>query len=294
MTIMHGWGRFSPIAVITTATLLLAACGTGISSPSSSEQGSPLPTATLTPSVAATPSSTASTSSPMPTGGIAPDSLALVVTNDLVVRSLPEISDRSTIDPVFLQDGQLMFVLEGPVRADGYDWYRVATYDPPDDTPPEPGPLLGWVAAGGKDGEPWIEATTANCETEPGNPNWRPSVVALACIGDREVSVAGTLAGCAGIVPGDVEPTWLAEGGCELVPDAYVPGDLGSINFGFHLAPDGPLLPGPDASIRIVGHMDDPAAATCQQVRQAGAELPPEIVVLRCRAAFVVTEITPR
>ncbi|HEX6474393.1 MAG TPA: hypothetical protein VF114_04810, partial [Candidatus Limnocylindria bacterium] len=47
--------------------------------------------------------------------GLPPDSLAEVVTNDLVVRSLPEISDRSTIDPDYLQKGHLLFVLEGPV-----------------------------------------------------------------------------------------------------------------------------------------------------------------------------------
>ena len=45
-----------------------------------------------------------------------------------------------------------MLVVNGPVSADGYDWYEVRADND----------LFGWVAAG-KDGEDWIAPAAANC-----------------------------------------------------------------------------------------------------------------------------------
>ena len=271
--------------------LVLAACGTASSSPTA--DGSVA--ATLSPSAAPSSSAPSPSSSPAAPSGLPPDSLAVVVTDNLVVRSLPEISDRSTIDPIYLQEGHYLFVLEGPVGGNGYDWYRVAPFQPCCTDFVEPAPLLGWVAAGSKDGEAWIRATNEGCAfvNPEANPYWQPDLVALSCLGDREIVFEGTLDGCAGVVPGNIEPAWLAEGYCGLLPEGFEPGEIGPSFLPFHVLPDGPVLPGPDASIRVIGHLDDPAAATCRAVRQTDEEpIPPEIVVLRCRGAFVVTEIT--
>jgi hypothetical protein len=275
------------------AAVLLAACG--------SSQGSTEPPAepTVEPTPTVVPTVVPETPSPSPSDtwqpvGLGPDGFAMVVTNDLVVRSLPEISDRSTIDPDYLQNGQLLFVLDGPVAADGYAWYRVAPFSGGSDVV-YPAPLLGWVAASGKDGEPWIASATEWCSRPEGNPYWRVDYGALACVGGRDVVIEGTLAGCSDIVRANVEPVWLAHGGCAVLPDGWEQGELGNPYPTFHVPPNGPDLPRPDANarIRIVGHLDDPAARGCRVAESSEDDPPPEIVVLNCRAALVVTEITP-
>ena len=48
--------------------------------------------------------------------------------------------------------------------------------------------------------------------------------------------------------------------------------------------------------VRITGHHDDPAAADCKLVmydQGVPTPLTPEQAILRCRSAFVVTEIQP-
>ena len=63
----------------------------------------------------------------------------------LRVRSRPEVSaDSKKLTPL-LAAGSRMLVVNGPVPADGYDWYEVRADND----------LFGWVAAG-KDGEDWI------------------------------------------------------------------------------------------------------------------------------------------
>ena len=70
----------------------------------------------------------------------------------LRVRSRPEVSaDSKKLTPL-LAAGSRMLVVNGPVPADGYDWYEVRADND----------LFGWVAAG-KDGEDWIAPAAANC-----------------------------------------------------------------------------------------------------------------------------------
>jgi hypothetical protein len=270
----------------------LAGCGTGIGSPSATVEEGTLATPTLGPSPTLTEVSPSPSGNSMPRTELGPDAVARVVTNDLVARSLPEISDRSTIDPIRLQDGQYLYVLEGPVRADGYTWYRAVPFQRCCTDIAESMPLLGWVAAGGKDGEAWIALAADECGDLAGNFYAMLDLLGLACLGNREMVFEGIVTGCSGIVKGNIEPVWLAEHNCGLQPEGFVPGELGPANLPFHVR-DGLALPGErDAPIRIVGHMDDPAAATCRVVREVSAEPePPEIVVLNCRRAFVATEI---
>ena len=144
------------------ALFLLTACGNSAPSGLPTGTGTPFPSAgesqaEPTATVEATPSPTA-----IPVGALAPDHLAEVVTSDLVVRALPEISAESIIDPIRLNAPKLLFVLDGPVRADGFDWYFVAPFDEfLSDTPSED-PHPGWVAAAG-DGEEWIAPWRGEC-----------------------------------------------------------------------------------------------------------------------------------
>ena len=59
---------------------------------------------------------------------IAPDSIGVVVTNDLRVRSQPEVSDTSERLTPLLQDGQQVLIVDGPVSGSGYEWYLVAPF----------------------------------------------------------------------------------------------------------------------------------------------------------------------
>jgi hypothetical protein len=227
-------------------------------------------------------------------GGLAPDRVASVVTDDLVVRSLPEISAASVIDPVVLSAGDLLFVLDGPAMADGFDWYHIAAFEEfPDDTPyPLPGP--GWVAAG-QAGEAWIAPWPGECPAPKLEDFWRvPSLLLLACFGDDELVFEGTLHQCTYTVPGYITPAWLVHEFCEIRPD--VPSDAFSLRPGFLVHQEEADVPAHDSEghiVRVTGHFDDPAARTCVEHALPGYEpVPPEQLVLGCRAAFVATDIT--
>ena len=290
-------------SILLIAALFLNACAqeqvdSGSASPLSAPNGTG--EATATPSNVALPSATTKSDT-----ALAHDSIAEVVTNDLVVRSMPEVSDASDIHPVLLQDGQLLFVLDGPVRANGYDWYQVVPFElcpECDDTPPAdvPPAAIGWSAAGGKDGEVWIAPSDQPCISPEDDPvHWRPGLMALACEGSREIVVEGQLTGCAGVVIGEVTPVWLAEGGCELLPEGFEPVGIGRGPLVFRVPPDGPAVPSAVSHphLRITGHLDDAAAQNCVASPVTGSPVQPiqiqypELAVLNCRAAFVATRV---
>ena len=78
--------------------------------------------------------------------GLQAGKIAAVVDEPLVVRTNPGTADTSTITPDRLWKGQRVRLLEGPVEADGYPWWRVRI-----------GEIEGWVATEETDGsKPWI------------------------------------------------------------------------------------------------------------------------------------------
>jgi hypothetical protein len=225
-----------------------------------------------------------------PVGALAPDRLAEVVTDDLVVRSLPEISARSTIAPTRLSTGKLLLVLDGPVAADGYEWYQVAPFDEFLSDVASEAPSLGWVAAG-RTGEVWIAPWTEDCPGPTLDEIWsRSPFLRLACFRDDAIVLEGILGDCDDVVPGIVEPRWLANHGCRLLrfggPDELSrdlivrqeSGNLDSLDKG--------------VALRVIGHFDDPAAQTCVESTLPGEEpTAPQLLVLRCRAEFVATDV---
>ena len=235
--------------------------------------------------------------------GLDADAIAQVITDDLVVRSLPEISDQSTIHPTYLQRGQLAFVLAGPVAADGFEWYHVVPFDrcpTCSDTPGTSLPPIGWVAAGAADGEEaWIAPFAEECTDPQSDPiSWRPGFIALACLGDRELVVEGEMVACAGVVTGSRTPAWLAEGLCELTPPGFDPtegGGIGPGNVSFAISPDASgSLAAHGTFIRITGGLDHADAVTCAEAPGfSDPPTPPQVVVLKCRATLVATRIEP-
>lgn len=275
--------------------LVLAACAgaSPLRSPLTSSSPDLGPSADRSPT--GSPGSTPVTSAaPTRPGGLAQDRVASVVTNDLVVRSLPEISAASIIDPVRLSDGQLLFVMDGPVAADGFDWFHVMAFEEhADDTPEElPGP--GWVAAG-QAGEPWIAAWPGACPASNLEDFWQvPSLLLLACFGGNDLVLEGTLHQCSYSVPGYISPAWLVHVSCEIRPD--MPSDAFSLRPGFQVHQEEADVPAHDLEghwVRVTGHFDDPAARTCvEDWSPLGEPTPPAQLILGCRAAFVATDIT--
>ncbi|MBP1705521.1 MAG: peptidase [Chloroflexi bacterium] len=145
-------------APTTVASVLLALAMVGCGS---STTPAPLRTATAPPPPSATPAPTLTpvpseqpTSTPQP-GTFTPGSLAVTVSDDLVVRSRPEVSDTSKIYRPYLPTGTELRVIEGPVAASGYRWYRVE----PVGFALNGGVTDGWVAAASRDGVAWIGST---------------------------------------------------------------------------------------------------------------------------------------
>jgi hypothetical protein len=220
------------------------------------------------------------------------DSVAEVVTDDLVVRSLPEISEASAIHPVRLQPGKLLFVLDGPATADDHDWYLVAPFDAQLSDVATDAPTLGWVAAG-PPGEPWIAAWQGQCpEPVLDRMVFASPYLNLACHGSDELTLAGGLGNCSVVVPAYVTPAWLNSFVCELYPleaDASIVGPLA-----FYWEVNEPhTFEGDRMPVEVRGHFDHAAAQTCAEGTPPGdlEPTPPELVVLRCRTHFVALEM---
>ncbi|MFL5769198.1 MAG: hypothetical protein ACJ765_03895 [Chloroflexota bacterium] len=94
------------------------------------------------------------------------DSIVEVVSSNLRVRSEPRVADDSIMYEPLLQVGDRLFVVEGPVRASDYDWYRV---EPVNTDPTRPFDRLpsGWVSRGDHDESPWIAPAADKCPSEP-------------------------------------------------------------------------------------------------------------------------------
>jgi hypothetical protein len=191
----------------------------------------------------------------------------------------------------------------GPVAADGYVWVPVGVLGL--DELPEPGgePTdfveRGWVAIG--DGETeWLELLDPRCTDDEPTLQHLSSLTEwerLACYGDRQLTFEGVLGcgGCGGYTNGTFTPQWLAAPSMDFIsvdPQERI-GPLA-----LRWSPDGQARPdtgGVAPILRVTGHFDDPAAATCSitfvdvtfDVRSE-TQVDPAMSELYCRTQFVV------
>ena len=248
-----------------------ASPSTGISTGPSSSEPAASPVATPSPAREAEPSAASTV--------FAPDSAVRTVTDGLRVRSKPGVSAASVKLEPLLGTKILLFVIAGPVAADGYDWYHVMPFDGIAPT--------GWVAAAARDGTPWLAPASLACPAPPLDGQAvldLSSLGGLVCYGDREIQLVGDVT-CENA---DVDrvfggPEWLHSGRyCRL--------DLGGETREFF---DGGIeglgLP-TRGRARVTGHFDDPAALTCVWAVEPPAPDPASVVV-NCRAMFVATEL---
>lgn len=260
---------------------------------------SPEPSATPTTSPVATPSSAPSG---RPAPSLAVNAVAKVVTNDLRVRSKPEVSDASKKLEPLLDASTLVYVVKGPVTASGYTWYEVAPLGNAEVTVERP---FGWVAIADKDGTPWVEPTAPTC---PMNPTSIDDLVvvdgllALACFGDSPITVNARLAQpeatCGVDIGWDVDPSWLG-GTCPQPAFLVESTDSMGLSLNSIIDPDldvrafKPGVEEPDwLRVHLTVRFDHPAAKTCRGVSNGNpVPYPRDQIVTGCRATFVITKI---
>lgn len=277
-----------------------------------------------------TPAS-ASAESPSPTAGesatpasptddaLSRNTLVIAAVSDLSVRTEPtRQSERLGVIPA----GEVAFVVDGPVLADGRDWYSLAS----DSTCPVASasafhcqPWNGWVAADHEDGTPLLEPLTDACPTGPLDLAAfldTTALMRLACFGDAtwklRAFIASSTDGRGGTSLFKTEPGWLDAWGSLVFPQTEPSQYDTSSALAMHAHPDlgcefGGLNPGCAFAefagewVIITGHHDDPAASTCAPTYNSmwtdsmDPPLPPlpdeASTILGCRSAFVATNV---
>ena len=277
--------------------LAISACTTSSPSPTASVAASQSPA----PSVSPGASASAPPSTPGP--GARPDvGFATVVADRVNVRVAPSIDARVITlaiadcpDPCApLQVGQgtpypELYLLDGPVQADGFDWYLAATA-PEDAIFPE---YIGWVAAGDTSGD-WLVLHAPDCPPAPIKLTDITYALsrfkAIACFGRQPLTVRGWYvklpadAEVNGVCP--VEPGWLLCGyGYHMLrpqpSDFY--GDAN--NLPMKVDPTSVAMPPRPNWVSVTGMFDHPSAQSC------GTDAEDQVAFrLGCRMEFVVTE----
>jgi hypothetical protein len=198
-----------------------------------------------------------------------------------------------------LQRDDRLFVIDGPVIAQNYEWYQVKAWRPRLPTASWP---VGWVARAGHDGEVWFRAAGAGC---PPTPLDISQLVALApmqrvtCYGNASIELRAVVSASAGT---DCDASRL---GCWTGPKVLTGAPL----LAARSSGDGPaaaipfvIKPGTGVRradlatagvVRLTGAFDDPDAATCQpDPDRPGPDGPlsPIDAVIACRVVFVVSD----
>ena len=233
----------------------------------------------ITESPPATSSPAPTTQPPARSTQVAIDSAVRTVTDRLRVRSAPGVGATSVKLEPLLPTGTLLFVIDGPITADGYDWYHAMPFEGIAPT--------GWVAAAAHDGTPWLAPESLTCPTPPLDAHAildLSTYGGLVCYGDREIRLVGDIV----CELADVDrpfggPDWLGNGRhCQF--------DLGSQSMEFF---DGGIeglgLPTRGRAL-VTGHFDDSQARACTWGIESPAPDPASVVV-NCRAMFVATDL---
>jgi hypothetical protein len=227
---------------------------------------------------------------------------ATVITPGPRVREFPGVPEfvgppenRSLV----LGSGSELLLRDGPVAADGYDWYLAYFQRSIDQT--QFGPQSAWVAAGPSGQEPTLmEIGPLRCPVVPMSVALLGSMTDMArrdCLRDSSFEVHAVLEQCYmdGLHPFVEEPGWLGR----FCP--YLAYELGtSVAVAIHFPPSLLLPSGLSRGdvVRMVGHVNDPAADDCRLVpgpdgdpAYEASPVDQQQTLLTCRAQFVVSEI---
>ena len=301
---------------LTLIGLVLAACGPGSPSvvPGSEAPSGPASTGiSTTPPASVAPTGpvlptgepTGLSGTPQPPAALLVDSLVSANVDRLNIREEPSLDGK--IVGLAVQGDFLYLDDESPYSNDGYTWYA-ATFLAKAGAPPGPSVdvrftdgVRGWIAVG-KGVTSYVERLAPRCPTVidlEGVQNLLGSEL-LECFGGSSFELTGTFgcSGCGGARPGTFEPEWLANPlNFNFLTPYPVSDQLGP--FVLHFPPDGPESPAAGSVVRIRGHVDDPAAATCamsvidplEPSGESFVEVPAAVATLICAQHFVVESV---
>ena len=217
------------------------------------------------------------------------DSFARVVIPELNVRARPSTSapvleeGHSDAPPTKIKFGTAsriddVYVLEGPVHADGYRWWLVSRTEYLNDGPdgdlitmplPTPDPThVGWVADG-EGSDAWLVPAESQCPPPPVETaevtlkaaSW---AVRFGCFSDQTLMFRG----------------W-TDDGYSIFPDKRTMDDPDNHDrLDFRRFPSTLAVPAPGQWLEITGRFDHPSSSTCE-----ASEL------LECRSTFTATQI---
>lgn len=269
-------------------TGIVAACGSPTVPSASPETAVVSPAALGSPGPAATESEAPSTAlnTPSPTAPVLPstqptgpswtprpaealllDSIVSVRVDRLNLRAKPTVDSK--IQGV-VEKGDFLFVdVYGPFSHDGYTWYHAGFVGEAVDVPTfgvnvrGPQGQNGWIAVAKGDSS-YVKRLRPRCPATIDTVSMQHMLGSelLACFGPNTIELTGTF-GCPGFCGewlGSYEPGWLA------YPSSYplAPYPIGDNvgDFGLRLPPGIEAPPG-GSVLRVRGHFDDPASATC-------------------------------
>ncbi len=240
---------------------------------------------------------------------LGPDAFAHVVAGSVNVRTepglgagfvgIPEADNPSTI-PALLgttAGSEHVYILEGPVEADGFEWFRVAPIEYEGYGTVGAIAFIGWMASG--DGvDPWLVVenpcpegpmTLADLTYTATTTNW---ATRLGCFRGQELTLRGWYPepppGIGFEGPCPFEQAFLM---CSPIYDIrpiemsfYDERNANRLDFAVN--PDsGIVMPSREQWIEITGHWDDPAAARCP------TDTDLELGTLACRIQFVISSV---
>jgi anti-sigma factor RsiW len=227
------------------------------------------------------------------------DAAGITVSDNLRVRSAPSLtSARYELLPL----GTRVWVLDGPVVADDYEWFQVVV---PSIDGGAGAPRVGWVAASDHGGEPWLgrraltcpDASTVGVAALAARMSAREPHAALGCYRSSPLRFkASVQLQCA--TPGrpdwQLSPDWLS---ANAVHQLVIRDGSAQITarvlpaLALPIACNG-LDPTP---VTIDAHLDDPTSESCTGAPSGGPTPPDLDVVTRywCRTVLVVDGLTP-
>ena len=241
---------------------------------------------------------------PRPAEALLLDSAVYVVVDRLNVRDRPTVDGKSL---GIVERGDFLVIDGfGPFSHDGYAWYPAVLLAKAGE-PPSVGVDLrgsdgvsGWIAVA-KGSTKYVRQLRPRCPSaiDVGSLRTMLGSELLACFGSNALELTGTFGcgGCGGARLGSFEPGWLAYP--SNYPLAVYPISDGAGGFGIRLPPGSTEAPPDGSVVRVRGHFDDPASATCSisvpDPLHPNAEtlvaIPSEAARLLCAHQFVVEEL---
>jgi hypothetical protein len=199
---------------------------------------------------------------------------------------------------VQLAMGSELLLRSGTITANGYAWYAV-NYQPLNDEPSlEEGGGYGWVAAG-LAGEPptFIDIGPVRCPEVPVTTSLIASMTELAiwqCLSGATYELHAVVQTCyeGPITPYTYEPAY-------MYFSCYSVFELGTtVWLQIHIPPSLviPLTLGRGDVVRVVGHVNDPAAADCrvtstEAIDPVSIDIEDQVFRSSCQSAFVLSEL---